>query len=154
MAEVKARKAVHYISGHRDLTPAEFEEHYRPVIDMALACGESFVVGDARGTDAMAQGYLVGKTTAVKVFHMFTCPRHNAGFPTVGGFDSDEARDVRMTAESDGDIAWVRPGRQKSGTQKNLDRRRQQMLADPDRALPSGARDPPLQPHDLKIGER
>jgi hypothetical protein len=29
-----------------------------------------------------------------------------------------------MTADSDQDIAWVRPGRERSGTQRNLDRRR------------------------------
>jgi hypothetical protein len=117
------QKPVNYISGHLDLTPAEFEAYYRPAIDAALARGESFVVGDARGTDAIAQHYLLGKTDAVVVYHMFTSPRNNAGFPTIGGFESDEARDTQMTADSDRDIAWVRPGREKSGTQKNLDRR-------------------------------
>lgn len=123
---------VNYISGHLDLTPAEFEAHYRPSLDLALARGEGFVVGDARGADAMAQRYLLGKTTAVTVYHMFASPRNNAGFPAVGGFESDELRDERMTADSHQDIAWVRPGREKSGTQKNLDRRKQQRHAEPD----------------------
>jgi hypothetical protein len=114
----------HFISGHLDLTLAEFEEHYRPLIDGALARGGSFVVGDARGTDALAQNYLLGKTTAVVVYHMFSSPRNNAGFATLGGFQSDDERDVRMTADSDQDIAWVRPGREKSGTQKNIARRK------------------------------
>jgi hypothetical protein len=131
MAEVAVRKPVNYISGHLDLTPAEFEAHYRPAIDAALARGESFVVGDARGTDTMAQSYLLGKSASVVVYHMFASPRNNAGFPTVGGFESDEARDTQMTADSDQDIAWVRPGRQKSGMQKNLDRRIQQSQAEP-----------------------
>lgn len=113
-----------FISGHLDLTPDEFEQHYRPAIDAALARGDSFVVGDARGADTLAQRYLLGKTTAVVVYHMFACPRNNAGFPTVGGFQSDEERDSRMTAGSDGDIAWVRPGREKSGTQRNIERRK------------------------------
>ena len=125
MAEATERKAVNYISGHLDLTAAEFEAHYRPAVDAALARGESFVVGDGRGTDAMAQNYLLDKTTAVVVYHMFASPRNNAGFPTVSGFESDEARDAGMTAGSDQDIAWVRPGRKKSGTQKNIDRREQ-----------------------------
>jgi len=60
------------------------------------------------------------------VYHMHTSPRNNAGFRTVAGFESDDERDAQMTRESDCDIAWVRPGRQKSGTQKNLDRRRRQ----------------------------
>ncbi len=124
-----AAQVVNYISGHLDLTPAEFEAHYRPALDAALARGEAFVVGDARGTDAMAQNYLLGKTTAVVVYHMFTAPRNNAGFPMVGGFESDTPRDERMTADSHQDIAWVRPGREKSGTQKNLDRRKKQRHA-------------------------
>lgn len=122
---------VNFISGHLDLTPAEFEAHYRPALDAALARGEAFVVGDARGTDALAQKYLVGKSTAVVVYHMFTAPRNNAGCPTVGGFESDETRDERMTADSHQDIAWVRPGREKSGTQKNLDRRKKRQQVEP-----------------------
>lgn len=113
----------YFISGHLDLTAAEFEAHYRPALDAALAVGAAFVVGDARGADALAQNHLLGKTTAVVVYHMFADPRHNAGFPTVGGFTSDASRDERMTADSGADIAWVRPGREKSGTQRNVDRR-------------------------------
>ena len=115
-----------FVSGHLDLTPDEFDVHYRPALDAALARSDSFVVGDARGTDSMTQQYLLGKTTAVVVYHMFTSPRHNAGFKTIGGFQSDEERDAQMTADSDQDIAWVRPGREKSGTQRNIDRRRRQ----------------------------
>ncbi|MEM7030777.1 MAG: hypothetical protein AAF629_14520 [Chloroflexota bacterium] len=114
----------HFISGHLTLSEAEFVEHYRPAIDDALSRGDSFVVGDARGTDTMAQNYLLGKTDAVVVYHMFTDPRNNAGFKTIGGFNTDEERDAQMTADSDRDLAWVRPGREKSGTQKNIDRRK------------------------------
>ncbi|OWK37748.1 hypothetical protein [Fimbriiglobus ruber] len=114
----------HFISGHLDLSPAEFDAHYRPAIDEALVRGDSFVAGDARGADVLAQNYLLGKTNAVVVYHMLTDPRNNVGFVAIGGFETDEQRDVRMTADSDADIAWVRPGRQKSGTQKNLDRRK------------------------------
>jgi len=115
--------ATHFISGHLSLTEQEFEEHYRPAIDEALSEGDSFVVGDARGADALAQSYLHSRTEAVVVYHMFTEPRNNAGFRTIGGFTTDDARDEQMTSDSDLDIAWVRPGRERSGTQKNLDRR-------------------------------
>ena len=114
----------HFVSGHLDLSQEEFDAHYRPPIDSALAHGDSFVVGDARGTDTLTQNYLFGKTEAVVVYHMFTLPRNNAGFKARGGFQTDEERHVQMTADSDADIAWVRPGREKSGTQKNLDRRK------------------------------
>lgn len=114
-----------FISGHLSLTQQEFALHYKPRIDAALAAGESFVVGDARGADVMAQGYLAeAGCKEVTVYHMFDTPRNNpAGFPTVGGFQGDTERDVAMTAASDSDIAWVRPGRESSGTQANLLRR-------------------------------
>jgi len=116
--------ATNFISGHLTLTSAEFDTHYRPAIDDALSRGQSFVIGDARGADKMAQDYLVGKSTSVVVYHMFEEPRNNAGFDTKGGFQSDGERDAQMTLDSDIDIAWVRAGRETSGTQKNIDRRK------------------------------
>jgi hypothetical protein len=123
--KIESRPIVNFVSGHLDLTSDEFDTYYRPLLDEALARGESFVVGDARGADSLTQHYLLGKTNAVVVYHMFTSPRNNAGFKTIGGFETDEARDIQMTADSDRDITWVLPGRKKSGTQKNLDRRTQ-----------------------------
>lgn len=118
-----------YISGHLKISEDEFFEHYVPKIEEAVANGDSFVVGDARGTDARAQSYLCEclgeKSPRVRVFHMFERPRNlNGGFSTVGGFTSDEDRDAAMTVASDYDIAWVRPGRENSGTANNLKRRK------------------------------
>ena len=114
---------IYFISGHLSLTQSEFDAHYKPLIDEALFQGRSFVVGDAKGADTMAQDYLYGKTDKVTVYHMFESPRYNAGFTTVGGFLTDQERDSCMTDNSDRDIAWVREGRERSGTQKNLYRR-------------------------------
>lgn len=120
-----------YISGHLDLTEPEFNEHYVPLIQKALGEYHEFVIGDARGTDLMAQKYLRDlyldpiDAAPVRVYHMFTKPRNNVGFKLVGGFKSDDERDAAMTTASDYDIAWVRPGREKSGTAKNLERRKQ-----------------------------
>ncbi len=116
---------IYYISGHLDLTPEEFRDHYESRLREAMAGGCSFVVGDAKGADAMAQSLLVSyDASKVTVYHMFTSPRHNLGsFATRGGFTSDRERDEAMTASSSDDIAWVRPGREKSGTAKNLKRR-------------------------------
>lgn len=113
-----------FISGHLDLTQQEFDEHYDLQIRLAVLAGAHFVIGDARGTDTMAQSHLTrhAKRDDVYVFHMFDKPRNNVGmFPTCGGYKSDDERDAAMTAASDYDIAWVRPGREKSGTQKNID---------------------------------
>ncbi|MBD2206972.1 hypothetical protein H6G33_31360 [Calothrix sp. FACHB-1219] len=120
---MRNKKVVNFISGHLDITQAEFEMHYRPLIDRAIAQNECFVVGDAPGADTLAQQYLWGRTEAVIVYHMFTSPRNNPGFSTRGGFQSDLERDTQMTLDSDRDIAWVRPGREQSGTQANCDRR-------------------------------
>jgi hypothetical protein len=121
--QMRGKKVVNFISGHLDITQAEFDMHYCPLIDRAIAQNECFVVGDARGADTLIQQYLWGGTKAVIVYHMFTSPRNNPGFSTRGGFQSDVERDTQMTLDSDRDIAWVRPGREQSGTQANCDRR-------------------------------
>lgn len=105
-----------FISGHLDLTNIEFDIYYRPLLDEALLRGDSFVLGDARIADALATAYKASKTKAVTVYHMFDSPRNNAGFQTIGGFETDKERDARMTFDSEQDIAWVRPSREKSGT--------------------------------------
>lgn len=128
--QMKTGVRINFISGHLDLTKTEFESHYRPLIDAALSRGEAFVVGDAPGADTIAQTYLHGKTDAVTVYHMFIKPRNNLGFPTKGGFRSDTERDKQMTLNSHQDIAWVRKGRHKSGTQRNLNRRNKITSAD------------------------
>jgi len=117
----------YFVSGHLDVTMTEFREHYALRIATAIAedPDASFVVGDARGCDLMTQIYLRdARAMRVQVFHMLERPRNNVGgFPTVGGFLTDDARDAAMTAASDADIAWVRPGRKSSGTAANLARR-------------------------------
>lgn len=73
----------------------------------------------------MAQTYLKSIGGDVVVYHMYTSPRNHASykFRLVGGFTSENARDKAMTAATTEDIAWVRPGREKSGTARNLKRR-------------------------------
>lgn len=119
-----------FVSGHLDLTNAEFVEHYAPRIDAACATRADgtlvvFHVGDARGADFMAQEFLESRRVPVYVYHMFEKPRNIYGRPfrVIGGFTSDLARDEAMTMVTTEDIAWVRPGREKSGTAKNLARR-------------------------------
>jgi hypothetical protein len=128
---------IYFVSGHLDLTQSEFSEHYQPLLDNALSKNAFFVVGDARGADALAQAFLTGKTNQVTVFHMFQTPRHNVGnFAVAGGFKSDDARDKAMTEASMFDIAWVRPGREASGTARNL-LRRTSTLQPRDHQIPS-----------------
>lgn len=114
-----------FVSGHRDVTVAEFEEHYKPLLFKAMAEGHKIVVGDYQGADHRAQSFLAYHGYEnVLVYHMFLKPRYFVnGFNTLGGFKSDEDRDSAMTYASDYDIAWVRPGKENSGTAINLRRR-------------------------------
>lgn len=115
----------YFVSGHLDLTDAEFDAHYAPRLRAAMAAGAAIVVGDARGADAMTQAFCAAAGyTRVAVYHMFEGPRNNVGgHACVGGFGSDQERDSAMTGNTDEDIAWIRPGRERSGTAKNLMRR-------------------------------
>lgn len=131
-----------FISGHLDLTQEEFDLHYAPTIRSAYASGHSFVVGDAKGCDLMAQQLLhdldAGSDPTFTVYHMFERPR-NCVQPvalsrTVGGFTSDEERDAAMTQASDEDIAWLRPSNSSNrgrGTRRNLERRKQAAVCPP-----------------------
>ena len=72
-----------------------------------------------------AQMWLHERKAFVTVFHMLNSPRYIAGhLPCSGGFQSDDQRDAAMTLISTEDLAWVRPGREDSGTAKNLLRRK------------------------------
>jgi len=114
---------IYFISGHLDLTNEEFMMHYAQQLLDAVNEGAAFVVGDANGADSMAQEFLVGRTDSVAVYHMLESPRNNHGFKVIGGYRCDKERDEAMTKASSADIAWVRPGREKSGTAKNIKRR-------------------------------
>jgi len=123
-----------FISGHGDLTLEEFEEHYHPMIEKALSEDGWFVIGDYKGADTMANKFLsdylffnksMFPYTEVIVYHVGDKPRNNPGrFETFPGFSSDEERDATMTRHSSVDIAWVRPGRENSGTARNIARRK------------------------------
>lgn len=120
---------IYFISGHRDITQKEFDTHYKPVIDNVIKHDDkkTFLIGDYEGVDIMAQKYLVSKglTDCITVYHMFKSPRNIAcsEITTCGGYKSDEERDAAMTNDSDFDIAFVRKGKETSGTAQNLMRR-------------------------------
>lgn len=54
----------YFISGHRDITPEEFEKFYVPaIVDVIDTCDNNyddceFVVGDCRGCDEMAANFI------------------------------------------------------------------------------------------------
>jgi len=88
-----------------------------------ISSGSSFVVGDARGLDTLAQTYL-REYPRVIVYHLFKKPRNNIYLKqTIGGFKSDDERDSQMTKDSTDDILWIRDESRLSGTKKNKLRR-------------------------------
>jgi hypothetical protein len=134
MSSIRKRKIanIYFISGHLDITFDEFFDYYAPKLRHIInnEPDAKFVVGDAKGCDCFAQTYLSINISHddVTVYNMFDSPRNNAWeFKTIGGFKSDEERDAAMTKASTHDIAWVRPGREKSGTAKNLERRKNEI---------------------------
>ncbi len=112
-----------FVSGHLSVTQEEFDLHYAPILAQHVADSCTFVVGEARGADKLAQIYLKNAGAQVTVFHMHKKPRFNAGFPMNGGYKTDDERDAAMTAASDHDVTWVSHGRENSGTERNLERR-------------------------------
>lgn len=114
-----------FVSGHRDITDDEFNKFYVPKLMSAIADGHRIVVGDYQGVDYLTQRWLKDRGyTNVIVYHMFIKPRYYVeGFPLRGGYISDEDRDSSMTKDSDYDIAYVRVGKENSGTAINLARR-------------------------------
>lgn len=121
---------IYFISGHRDLTWEEFAKWYAPAISRTLGTdnGAMFVVAECEGADRMAQDYLLACGVPVRnitVYHMLKTPRYLADsrIPTIGGYTSDVQRDEAMTKNSDYDIAFIRKGKEKSGTAQNILRR-------------------------------
>jgi len=117
---------IYFISGHRNITPEEFNTHYLPLLYDALKNENSkFVIGDYNGVDSIAQQFLINKTNNILIYHMFESPMNNYGnYETKGGYKDDIERDSAMTLESDIDIAWVRNMGEHSGTEQNILRRK------------------------------
>lgn len=120
---------VYFISGHLDATIGEFNKYYEPVLDRIFLIERvpTFVVADCEGIDRMAQDYLAKKEArcVVTVYHMYDKPEYLASdlFKTKGGYISHTERDSAMTTASIMDIAFIRPGKENSGTAENVLRR-------------------------------
>ena len=126
----------YFISGHRDLTIKEFEEHYVPQILKVLRFDRTplFLVGDWEGCDEMFFMFIHAYKVPVVVHYVNKCridienikDKLGDWFEAIVGTEKcntyDEC-DASMTRDSDFDIAWIRPGREDSHTAKNIKRR-------------------------------
>lgn len=127
---MEKKKRVFFISGHRDITNEEFSEIYKPAIIKAISLYDAlFVIGDYDGVDIMAQNYLVNDlaydTNKITVYHMGKTPMNinSKIINRVPNFTDDIARDSAMTKNSNEDIAFIRVGKESSGTAQNILRR-------------------------------
>lgn len=127
---MEKKKRVFFISGHRDITTEEFSELYKPAILKAISLYDAlFLIGDYYGVDIMAQNYLVDDlnydTEKITVYHMGATPMNvnEKIVNRVPNFSDDIARDSAMTRNSNEDIAFVRVGKEDSGTAQNILRR-------------------------------
>jgi len=136
-----------FISGHVNLTAVEFEQHYQSLILQAIAAGDQFVIGSARGGDRLALEFLLKNNVNPQRITIYLYEKSSErvvelrneftklGVKIFEGFKSYTLRDAEMTANSDYDIAWVRSEvecrlmygnaykSRVSGTQLNLERR-------------------------------
>ena len=93
----------YFISGHRDITPEEFEKFYVPAIVDVIDTYDNnyddceFVVGDCRGCDEMAANFIANyikentddiecPTCILCIYHMFSEPRFRVGVAGQDGF--------------------------------------------------------------------
>lgn len=119
---------IYFISGHRDLTWEEFAKWYTPLINTIYHTDKDakFVVADCEGCDSMAQDYLVAiGATRVVTYHIRNRTKYvaNKSWTQTSEYTSDIERDTVMTKVSDCDIAFIREGREDSGTAQNILRR-------------------------------
>lgn len=124
----------YFISGHRDLTQEEFNEHYVPTLENILKKNPmaNFVVGDWEGCDTMALEWLISHRDYPDVYVYYVdevrvtyCGEQLNNFYNVmlrPCISYDEC-DSRMTQDSDFDVAWIRPGKEDSHTAMNIKRR-------------------------------
>ena len=119
---------IYFVSGHRDLTKEEFEEHYVPLIQKVLKSDifPEFIVGDWEGCDSMFLSFIKDYEVHVIITYVEEVPRIKEGefnryiFHKCTNYDECDAT---MTACSHFDVTWVRPGREDSHTAKNIKRR-------------------------------
>lgn len=130
---------IYFISGHRDLSYEDFKKYYIPKIKEVVEEDPraEFIVGDCDGVDKYAMDYIFNNIMCdLTIYHISSKPNNTpnnkhpgslvSSYKYIyfrGGFKSDEERDVAMTEHSDRDIAFIRKGKESSGTAQNILRR-------------------------------
>lgn len=123
-------KRIFFISGHRDITNEEFNTLYVPkILDVIGKYDAYFIIGDYEGVDIMSQNFLIDElcydVDKICVYHIGLFPMNiNDNIKNTKPYFLDDIhRDSTMTRESDEDIAFIREGKNNSGTAQNILRR-------------------------------
>lgn len=118
---------IYFVSGHRDLTEEEFNKYYIPKIKDAIWNDKNarFVVADCEGCDTMFINYMLDNYPEANVtIFILDLSKYKGLFPfTLYVCKSILERDIRMTEESNKDIAFIRKGKENSYTALNILRR-------------------------------
>ncbi|KAL9561323.1 hypothetical protein ACKAV7_014678 [Fusarium commune] len=110
------------ISGHIDISHSEFATHYHSPLGEAIAKGDMFILGDAKGTDEMALDYILERDPTAHITVYASRAHKVQGFRDrniqvvfvkamqkgSSGRQRHLKRDAEMTKASDYDILWVR----------------------------------------------
>lgn len=120
---------IYFISGHRDLTPSEFELYYIPAINNAIKYDQHarFVLGNFKGCDIMTLEYLEEidfDPSRIRIYCVYDIyVSEYVERIRKKTLDTHDLADSEMTKDSDTDIVFVRPGKENSFTAKNILRR-------------------------------
>lgn len=135
-----------FISGHRNISTKEFDEHYKSKIDHFILWAKwsesyldgpkmlTFYIGDCEGCDKMAIYYIISKLCHnIKLvicslkesfegqIDYTLCANDN--ITVIKDFNTHEERDTYMTVNTNYDILWIRQNEWSSGTAQNFVRR-------------------------------
>ncbi|KAL9561321.1 hypothetical protein ACKAV7_014676 [Fusarium commune] len=122
-SETAVRKPrIAMISGHIDISRSEFATHYHSPLNEAIARGNLFILGDAKGTDEMALDYTLERDPIAHITVYASRAHRVQGLRDkniqvvfvkamqkgASGRQRHLQRDAEMTNASDYDILWVR----------------------------------------------
>jgi hypothetical protein len=110
------------INGHIDISHSEFATHYHSPLDEAIAKGDLFILGDAKGTYEMALSYILERAPAAQITVYASRSHKVQGFRDrniqvvfvkamqkgSSGRQKHLQRDAETTKASNYDILWVR----------------------------------------------
>lgn len=121
-----------YVFGNGNISWESFNKIYIETLEKFDISDCEFLIGDYTGTDTLMMEFLKDKASKVTIVHLNAKPRYFANtfntkaknWKRIGGFKSDEARDLYAISECTHFLAvdFNSDNKRKSGTQKNIEK--------------------------------